>query len=94
MVIFAAHSGASWNQRLEMSCFHAAVMSCYTCGEKLSMKSLSLSTPLKYSSQHNGADVAVRTINLLADYLFPATSGTRQRGDVRMPWEEVYVTSD
>lgn len=85
MVIFTAHSGASWSQRLEMSCFHTAVMSCCICGGKVSTKSLSFSTPLKYSSQHNGADVAAGAINLIADYLLPAASGTRQRGDVRMP---------
>lgn len=70
---------------------------CYTQlhphGEKLSTKSFSLSAPYKYRSHHSCADTAERAINLIADYL-SAAPGARQRGDVRVVWEEVDVTAD
>lgn len=65
-----------------------------TCGEKPPMKSISLPTPFKYNSQHKCADMAEGAINLIADYLFPAAPGARQRGDVRIAGEEADVTAD
>lgn len=70
---------------------------CYTPlrtrGEKLSTESFSLSTPYKYRSHHSRADAAEGAINLIADY-FSAAPGARQRGDVRVVWEEVDVAAD
>lgn len=38
--------------------------------------------------------MAEGAINLIADYLFPAAPGARQRGDVRIAREEADVTAD
>lgn len=70
---------------------------CYTPlrahGEQLFTKSFSLSTPYKYRNHHSCADTVEGAINLIADY-FSAAPGARQRGDVRVVWEEADVTAD